>query len=202
MDIVVRLEKETEWREVELLTREAFWKTERIKRIGVGCDEHYLAHTLRTAPEFIPELDFVAEVDGRLVGNVMYSMSYVLLPDGTRHDVLNFGPLSVLPEFQKQGVGSALMQHSLKEAAKLGYGSVIFFGHPTYYPRFGFKEAKEFNITTCNGNNFPAFMAMELIPGDLKGITGTYHESPLYDVNPGKAKEYDKFFPGKEIPIK
>jgi len=197
LEIVLRLEKEDEWREVELLTREAFWRTERIAKIGVGCDEHYLANTLRKAPEFIPELDFVAVVDGRLVGNVMYSKAYVLLPDGTHHDVLNFGPLSVLPEFQKQGVGSALMRHSLKVAARLGYGAVIFFGHQSYYPRFGFKEAKEFNITTCNGDNYPSFMAMELIYGDLDGITGTYHESPLYDVNSERAKEYDSLFPKK-----
>lgn len=197
MEIVLRLEKEDDWREVELLTREAFWRTERIEKIGIGCDEHYLAHTLRTAPEFVPELDFVAEVNGRLAGNVMYSKAYVLLPDGSRHDVLNFGPLSVLPEFQKQGVGSALMRHSLKAASRLDYGAVIFFGHPSYYPRFGFKEAEEFNITTSNGDNYPAFMAMEFIYGDLDGITGTYHESPLYDVNPDKAKEYDALFPKK-----
>lgn len=195
MEIILRLEKEDDWREVELLTREAFWKSERIEKISVGCDEHYLAHTLRTAPEFIPELDFVAEVDNRLVGNVMYSRAYVLLPNGTHHDVINFGPLSVLPEFQKQGVGSALMRHSLKVAARLGYGAVMFFGHPSYYPRFGFKEAKEFNITTCNGDNYPAFMAMELIYGNLDGITGKFYESPLYNVNPEKAKEYDMLFP-------
>lgn len=64
MEIVLRLEKEDDWREVELLTREAFWRTERIVKIGVGCDEHYLANTLRKVPEFVPELDFMAEVDG------------------------------------------------------------------------------------------------------------------------------------------
>lgn len=195
MKIVIRLENEDDWREVELLTRKAFWQKERINKIGVGCDEHYLAHTLRKAPEFVPELDFVAEADGQLVGNVMYSKAYVQMPDGTRHEVLNFGPLSVLPEYQKLGVGSALMRHSLKTAARLGYGAVIFFGHPSYYPRFGFKEAKEFNITTCNGDNYPSFMAMELIYGDLDGVTGTFHESPLYNVDPQKAKEYDAKFP-------
>lgn len=198
MEIALRPEKEYDWREVELLIRQAFWRTERIEKIGIGCDEHYLAHTLRTAPEFVPELDFVAEIDGRLAGNVMYSRAYVLLPDGTRHDVLTFGPLSVLPEFQKQGVGSVLMRHTLKTAARLGCGSVIFFGHPTYYPRFGFKEAKEFGITTCEGNNFPAFMAMELIYGDLDGVMGAFHESPLYEVDEYKAREYDRLFPPKK----
>ncbi|WP_105614335.1 GNAT family N-acetyltransferase [Vallitalea okinawensis] len=197
MDITIRLETEQDWREVELLTREAFWKKERIEEMGIGCDEHYLAHTLRTAPEFIPELDFVAEFNGRLVGNIMYSKSYVLLPDGSHHEVINFGPLSVLPEFQKQGVGSALMRHSLKVATELGYGAVIFFGHPTYYPRFGFKEAKEFNISTSKGENFPAFMAMELIEGDLKGISGNYYELPLFDVDIDKARVYDVLFQKK-----
>ena len=197
IEILLRLEREDDWREVELLTREAFWKKELVEKIGIGCDEHYLVHTLRKSPEFVPELDFVAEVNGRLVGNIIYSKAYILLPDGSRHDVLNFGPLSVLTEFQKQGVGSALMRHSLKTAARLGYGAVIFFGHSSYYPRFGFKEAKDFNITTNKGKNYPSFMAMELIYGDLEGITGTYHESPLYNVNPDKAKEYDALFPKK-----
>ena len=194
MNIKIRLEKKDEWRQVEVLTRKAFWKEGKIKEIGIGCDEHYLAHTLRVAPEFIPELDFVAEVDGKLVGNVMYSSAYVLKPDGSRHDVLNFGPLSVLPEYQRQGIGSALMNHSLMVAKEMGYGSVIFFGHPTYYPRFGFKEAKEFGITTNWGTNYPAFMAMELIKGDLNGVTGKYYECPLYEVDDEKAREFDKEF--------
>lgn len=194
MQINIRLEKENEWRDIEVLTRKAFWKDEKIKEIGIGCDEHYLAHTLRMAPEFIPELDFVAEIDGKLVGNVMYSEAYVVKPDGTRHEVINFGPLSVLPEYQNKGVDSALMNHSLKAAKEMKYGSVIFFGHPTYYPRFGFKEAKVYGITTYWGTNFPAFMAMELIEGDLDGVTGKYYECPLYEVNDEKAREFDKLF--------
>lgn len=191
--ITLRLEEEKDYREVELLTREAFWKPERFEKLGgIGADEHFLAHTLRTAPEFVPELDFIAECDGQIIGNVIYSMAYVLMPDGERHAVLNFGPLSVLPEYQKQGVGSALMRHTLKTAARLGYGAVLFFGHPAYYPRFGFKEAKEFGITTAWGANYPAFMAMELIYGDLDGFIGSFHESPLYDVDSEKARVYDR----------
>lgn len=197
MNIQLRLEEEKDWREVELLTREAFWKKEKAAEKGIGCNEHYLTHTLRTSKEFVPELDFVAEIDGRLAGNVIYSMAYVERPDGTRHDVLCFGPLSVLPEYQNQGVGSALMRHTLKTAAKLGYGSVIIFGHPTYYPRFGFKDAEEFGITTSWGDNSPAFMAMELIEGDLDGVTGKFYGSPLFDVDDKKAVEFDKLFPKK-----
>lgn len=199
MEITLRLEVEKDWREVEVLTREAFWKAERIDELGIGCDEHYLVHTLRKSSDFIPELDFVAEVDGKIVGNIMYSKAHVCLPNGNHHQVLNFGPISVLPEFKNKGVGSALMRHSLKTAARLGYGAVLFFGHPTYYPRFGFKEAKNFGITTSQGDNYPAFMAMEIIYGDLDGIKGTFHESPLYKVDAKAAREYDLLFPKKDL---
>lgn len=194
MNLNIRLEQPHEWHEVEVLTREAFWREDRIEKIGIGCDEHYLAHTLRTSVDFIPELNFVAELEGRLVGNVMFTKAYIEMPNGCRHEVINFGPLSVLPKLKKQGIGSALMRHALKEAARLGYGAVLFFGHPTYYPRFGFKEASAFNITTCRGDNYPAFMAMELIVGDLDGISGKFHETPLYNVDPEAARQYDLFF--------
>ena len=55
--------------------------------------------------------------------------------------VLNFGPLSVLPEYQRQGVGKALVQAMIKKAKRLDYGAILFFGRPEYYPRFGFQEA-------------------------------------------------------------
>ncbi len=143
---------------------------------------------------FIPQLDFVAELDGRLVGNIMYCKGYVLMPTGIKKDVIGFGPVSVLPAYQKHGIGSALIRHSLGIAKSKGYGSVIIYGHPTYYPRFGFKEAKAFGITTRDGKNFPAFMAIELIEGALSGITGCFHESPAYSVDPIKACKYDLIF--------
>ncbi len=194
MNITIRLEQLEDRKEVEILTRKAFWREERISKIGIGCDEHYLAYTLRESPEFIRELNFVALVDGELAGNVMYSKAYVLLPDGSSHDVINFGPLSVLPKYQKMGVGSRLMEKSIEEAKQLGYGSIIFFGHPTYYPRFGFKEASSFEITTKNGNASPAFMAMELIDNDLDGKAGKFYESELFEVDVKKLLEFDKLF--------
>lgn len=195
-DIKIRLEERKDWREVEELTRAAFWREDRIKNIGVGATEHYMVHMMR-GRDGIDELTFVAEVDGEIVGHLIYCKgSYVLQPDGTRKEVLNFGPLSVLPKYQKQGIGSALMKYSIKCAKEQGYGAILFYGHPTYYPRFGFKEAKEFGITTQEGENFSAFMAMELREDYLSGVTGKYIEAPIYDERLTKkpAKEYDKFF--------
>lgn len=192
MDMTLRREMPGDWQAVERLTRDAFWRDSRIAEIGIGADEHYLALTLRMADVFVPLLDIVAEADGQIIGNVMYSMAYVKKTDGMRLPVLNFGPLSVMPAYQKMGVGSALMRFTIQRARKLGYGAILFFGHPEYYPRFGFTEAAAFGIATHEGKNYPAFMAMELKEGYLDGAAGgTFHESPLYDVDAEMARAYD-----------
>jgi len=193
--IIVRLEEPSDYRIVEELTRKAFWRPERVIEIGVGCTEHYMVHSLRQK-DGIKELDFVAEIDGRVVGHVIYSRAYILQPNNEKKDVLNFGPLSVLPSYQNMGVGSALMRYSIESAKRMGYGAIFFFGHPTYYPRFSFIEAGTFGVTTVNGKNFPAFMAMELAFDYLKGVKGKFVEAPIYndDLNKEKAAEFDKSF--------
>jgi predicted N-acetyltransferase YhbS len=141
--ITIRAEEEKDRREVEELIREAFWQEDRILAIGVGATEHYMVHRMR-GNEGIPELTFVAERDGKIVGYVICTKgSYILKADGTKLDVLNFGPLGVLPGYQNQGVGSALMNHSVKRAESWGTAR-FFHRHPSYYPRFGFKEAASF----------------------------------------------------------
>jgi len=195
-NIVVRLEQERDYRVVEEVTKAAFSYPERIERSQIGCClEHYMVHSLREDGG-IRELDFVAEIDGKVVGHIIYSHAYILQPDNSKISVLNFGPLSVLPDYQRKGVGSALMNYSIVCAKKLGYGAILFFGRPEYYPRFGFLQAREFGITTCDGNNFSAFMAMELEKDYLKGVTGKFFESPIYndDLNRKQAKEFDKQF--------
>ena len=87
-----------------------------------------------------------------------------------------------------------MMKHSIKRAKELGYGGIFFFGHSTYYPRFGFKEAKNFQVTTSDGANFPAFMGMELQPGYLDKVSGKFMETAIYDENLTKepARTYDQ----------
>lgn len=194
--IKIRLEEEQDYRIVEEVTKEAFSYTERIERSKIGCClEHYIVHSLREK-DGIKELSFVAEVDSKIVGHIIYSKAYILQPNGIREDVLSFGPLSVAPKYQKQGVGTALMKHSIECAKEFGYGAILFFGRPEYYPRFGFVDSKEFNVTDCEGNNYPAFMAMELEKDYLKNITGKFYESPIYndDLNREKAETFDGEF--------
>ena len=123
--MIIRNERPEDHRAVEELTKLAFWN------VNVpGCDEHYLAHILRSHEDFVPELDFVAEFDGKLIANIMYTRSKLRGSDGSVKTVLTFGPLSVLPEYQRRGYGKALLEHSLDRAAELGYDAVVIFGNP------------------------------------------------------------------------
>ncbi|MDD4315631.1 MAG: N-acetyltransferase [Clostridia bacterium] len=191
MEISIRLEQSKDYDEVNNLTREAFWNVN-----CPGCDEHFLAHLLRKSPIFIKELCFVAETDGRIVGNIMYSKAKIINA-GQEFEALTFGPLSVLPEYQKKAIGSKLIMHSFDGARALGYKSVIIYGNPAYYHRFGFRDAGDFGITTKEGANFDAFMAAELVEGGLKGISGSFYEFPGIDFVNGFA-EFEKQFPYKE----
>ena len=145
----------------------------------------------------MPELCFVAQVKGELAGSVVYSRSKVLC-GGKEHEVITFGPLSVLPKFQSAGVGKALMAHSINEARRLGHRAIITYGHPDYYPRFGFQNAGVFGITSPSGKNFDALFALPLYHGALDGITGAFYEDEAFKVDPEAAKEFDKRFPPKE----
>jgi predicted N-acetyltransferase YhbS len=192
-DIKLRKEEPADYRIVEQITREAFWNLN-----FPGCDEHYLAHVLRDSPEFIGELDLVAELDGEVVGNIMYACSLVRDTQGGTHQVITFGPVSVLPAYQGQGIGSALITTTLKKARDLGHQAVIIYGDPEYYCRFGFKAAEEFNIRTREGMFCPALQVLELVPGYLAGIGGCFEEAPAYQVDPAASQAFDEGFPPRE----
>ena len=181
LDVNVRLEEESDYRIVDEITREAFSYPGRIERGGIGCPfEHWMVHALRET-DGIVELSYVAVVDEKIVGHIIYSNAHVETHNGEIVPVLNFGPLSVLSEYQKQGIGKILMNTTIAKAAELGYGAILFFGRPEYYPQFGFVEAEKYGITDCNGGNYPAFMAMELKKGYLENVQGKFYESSIYD---------------------
>jgi predicted N-acetyltransferase YhbS len=118
----------------------------------------------------IKELSLVAEVNGQLAGHIICSNAHIITPDGRNVHVLNFGHVSVLPQYQRQGVGKALMCSMIDKARSMGHGGIMFFGHSEYYPQFGFIESSEYGVTNCYGENYPAFMAMELIEGYLSTV--------------------------------
>lgn len=190
--IIIRNETEKDFGKVEMLIREAFWNVN-----FPGCNEHYVAHVIRSHEDFIPELDLVAELDGNIIGNVMYTTSKLVDEAGNKKDILTFGPLAVLPRYQRMGVGKALLEHSFDIAEKLGYDIIVIFGNPGNYVSRGFKSCQKYNIC-LEGGVFPtAMLVKELKSGALDGRKMTFYESPAFDINEEKADEFDRSFPPK-----
>lgn len=190
--IIIRSETEKDFGKVEMLIREAFWNVN-----FPGCNEHYVAHVIRSHEDFIPELDLVAELDGTIIGNVMYTKSKLVDESGNEKAILTFGPLAVLPRYQRMGVGKALLEHSFDIAEKLGYDIIVIFGNPGNYVSRGFKSCQKYNIC-LEGGVFPtAMLVKELKSGALDGRKMTFYESPAFDINEEKADEFDRSFPPK-----
>ena len=136
-NINIRNEKEADYKTVEEITRKAFWNL-----YIPGCVEHYLVHIMRSHKDFLPELDLVIEVDNQIIGNIMYTKARLVDESGKEKQILTFGPLCILREFQRMGYGKMLMNHSFEKAAALGYDVIVIFGNPGNYVSSGFKSCK------------------------------------------------------------
>ncbi|MDO4283863.1 MAG: N-acetyltransferase [Eubacteriales bacterium] len=184
--ITIRNEKTEDYEIVEKLTREAFYN-----EYIPGCVEHYLVHTMRTHRDFIPELDFVLEADGKIIGNVMYTKAGLTDENGRRKEILTFGPVSILPAYQRMGYGKRLLEHSFQEAVKLGYDTIVIFGIPANYVGRGFKSCKKYRVSAENGKYPAAMMVKELIPHVLDGHCWRYQESDSMAISEEEAQRYD-----------
>lgn len=103
--------------------------------------ESKLNERIRLSEQFVPDLALVAEENDRVVGHALFSKAEIVDGDQS-HDVIVLAPIAVLPDCQKQGIGSKLIHEGLRRCTKLGYDLVFLIGHPTYYPKFGFKPAR------------------------------------------------------------
>ena len=193
MALEIRLEREDERGAVEELTRNAFWDL-----YVPGASEHYILHVLRQSRAFVPELNCVALLDGRVVGHIVYTHSAVRDASGTAHAVLTFGPLSVSPALQGRGIGSALIRHTQKLAADMGFRATVIYGHPEYYGRFGFVCGKQYGICAGDGRFLKALLVREHYAGALRGVSGTFHEDAGFNVDPADVEVFDARFPFRE----
>lgn len=192
-NLKIRNETFPDYRDVEELTREAFWN-----RHVPGCNEHYLLHMLRNCRAFIKELDFVAELDGKVVANIVYTKSEIRGDNGENYDVITFGPLSVLPDYQNQGIGGMLIRHTKEIAKKLGYRAILIYGDPGYYGRFDFVEAEKYGIRNSDNMYAAALQALELYPGALSDCPGCFIEDSVFEIDEKAAEEFDSSFPKKD----
>ena len=195
-DCIIRLERTEEHRETETLVREAFWNVYR-----PGCLEHYVLNQLRNDEAFVPELNFVMEKDGRLIGQNMFMRAVIKADDGRDIPIMTMGPICIANEFKRQGYGKILLDYSLEKAAELGCGALCFEGNINFYGKSGFTYASDFGIRyhgLPEGADASFFLCKELKKGYLDGISGEYTPPKGYFVDEAQAEEFDKQFPPKE----
>ena len=196
MNNKIRLETPADYREVENLTREAFWNVYR-----PGCLEHYVLHTFRGKSEFIPDLDFVMELDGKIIGHIMYVHSEIRSDGGEIFQIMTFGPISIHPDYQRQGCGKILLDYSMEKAKNLGAKALCIEGNIDFYGKSGFVVASTKGIhyyAEPREEEVPYFLVKELEPGFLDKITGTYHTPAGYFIDENEAEKFDLNFPPKQ----
>ncbi len=150
-----------------------------IHRAAFGSDEEArLVDALRKEGAFVASL--VAEVDGRVVGHILFTELPIQTADGVVRAVA-LAPMGVAPGFQRRGIGAALVRQGLQLCRARGYAAVVVVGHPEYYPRFGFSAKLAERLRAPFSG--PAFMALELVPGALAGIEGAPRYAEAFAVN-------------------
>lgn len=195
-NITIRPETESDDRAVENLTREAFWNV-----YSPGCMEHYVLHCFRTDPAFVPELDLVMELNGTLIGHIMYARSEIACSDGRALPIMTFGPISIAPEYKRQGYGKCLLDYSMEKAKEMGAGALAITGNILFYGKSGFVPAKSKGIRYADDPDASYLLIKELTPGFLSGISGTYKDPEGYFVcerDPDGFAQFEATFPEKE----
>jgi predicted N-acetyltransferase YhbS len=197
VNINIRLETKDDYFKVEELTREAFWDL-----YAPGCDEHYLCHILRAHKDFIKELSYVAEIDGKVIASIMYSDSHLLSDDSEQIQVVSFGPFCVHPDYQRRGIGTALFEKTKSLVEERNIPAIIIYGDPHNYCKHGFKNGIDYQVSNMDGEYPLGLLVLELQPGFFGNQKWKVKQSDVFDFDQEKVKEFDKKFRVKEKKIK
>ena len=192
MEINIRLAEPNDYAAIENLTREAFWN------LSIpGCIEHYVVHQMHETGDSLPELEFVAEVEGRIVGHVIYG--HARIEGEPLEGLLYMGPISVDPPLQRRGIGSALVRKSLYQARVHHHPAVFAKGNPDFYKRFGFVSAAVFGIYMENRHELePFFLVKELRRNAVNGFIGKFCPDQFHVPQMEQVEAFDQKFPPKE----
>lgn len=192
MSIIIRNENKNDYKKSENLTRESFWNV-----YHPGCTEHFVLNKFRESKNFIPELDFVMEKDGDMIGHVMYAHSHITSYDGKIIPIMTFGPISIAPEYKRQGYGTQLLRFSMEKAKEMGAKALAITGEIGFYGKSGFVLASEKGIRYADAEPddkiVPYFLIKELEDGFLDNISGTYSDPEEYFVAEKYPEEFEKF---------
>ena len=193
-NIKIRLEDENDYMEVEKLVRDSFWNVYR-----PGAFEHYIVHNLRNDDSFIPDLAYVIENDGKIIGHINYSRG--LLDFGSKKiDAVVLGPIAIHKDYQNQGMGSRLIEYTLNLAENT-FPFVFVIGDENYYHKFGFESASNRNLYlhgTDSTEECPFFMIKVFDENKLQNSKGIFFNPEVFNVNPEDVDEFDKKFEYKE----
>ncbi len=196
INYTIRLERKEDYRKVENLVRESFWNVYR-----PGCSENYILHRLRSDDNFVPELDFVMEQNGELIGQIAFVRANIRADDGRNIPIMTMGPICITPKLKRMGYGKILLDFSLKKAKELDCGAVCLERNIDFYGKSGFNYASRFGIRyhglpDCKDASF--FLCKELISGYLDCVAGVYETPQGYFVDEKDTEEFDGSFPYKE----
>lgn len=191
--MVIRNEKPEDYRIVEEMIKEAFWNLSE-----PGCNEHYFAHQVRKSEDFIPELDFVLEEDGKIIGHIIYVKAKLVADDGTEKEILSFGPFTIHPDYQRRGYGRNLLYRSFEAAEKMGYDTIAIWGNPENYACYGFKNCKRYNVYIEEDAYPVALMVKLLNENALSDKCWKYVESTAHELDENGFEEFDRSFPQME----
>ena len=195
-NIKIRLEKESDYRYVENLVRESFWNVYR-----PGCIEHFLLHELRKSVNFVKELDFVIELDNKIIGQVAFVKSSIKSKDDEDVTILTLGPICIANEYKRKGYGKTLLDYSINKARELGYGVIFLEGNIDFYSNSGFNYASSYNIKyhgLSEHDDSSFFLCLELKENFLENIKGEYYTPIEYLINEEDALKFDGSFSKKE----
>ena len=195
-NIKIRLEKESDYKYAENLVRESFWNVYR-----PGCIEHFLLHELRKSVNFIKGLDFVMELDNRIIGQVAFVKSSIKNKDNEDVTILTLGPICIANEYKRKGYGKILLDYSINKARELGYGVIFLEGNIDFYSKSGFNYASKYNIKYHGLNDeddSSFFLCLELKENFLENIKGEYYTPIEYLINEEDALKFDGSFLKKE----
>ena len=191
--IHIRNEQPADYRQVEEITRKAFWNL-----YIPGASEHYLVHTMRDHEDYIPELSFVIEDDGAIIGSIHFTHAQVITPSGDQIPVIHMGPVCITPERHRQGFGRCLITHAIESAKALGHRAIMLGGFSYHYHPYGFIGTKKYHIAMTDGKFYTGIMALPLYDGTLDGVTGQVKFSDgLYPDESG-LEAYEATFPQME----
>ena len=189
-NIIIRKETKDDYYNTELCTLRAFWNIH-----GPGCNEHLMVHKLRQSEDYLPEISRVAELDGKIVGVIMYHKARVV--DGAKEtEIITFGPLAVEPTCFSKGVGGMLLKETLRLAREAGYLGIALCGEPDYYPKYGFLRGAGSGLEHAVFGTPDPFMIYPLNEGFEK-LRGKFHEAKVFEECDDEAEiaEYTKKFP-------